>query len=187
MASKSQPFKVPAALLPAPNDLDFEQLMAASRLGGESPKETRLFLGIRPQGLNSAGFPNPKDIICDPASGTCGFLVAAGEYGFGDEHINRILRSALLNPTLQLVIYFPGFTGDVGVGSSTHQSEPLRNVSGRREVRRIAGLPRQTAIIFGGSVAMPTMVRAPNASPRPRSDDAAFGAWAVPPNGANAP
>ncbi|KWH57163.1 anti-phage-associated helicase HerA [Burkholderia cepacia] len=56
----------------------------------------------------------------------------------------------------------------------------------RREVRRIAGLPRQTAIIFGGSVAMPTMVRAPNASPKPRSDDAAFGAWAVPPNGAEA-
>ena len=24
--------------------------------------------------------PNPKDIICDPAAGTCGFLVAAGEY-----------------------------------------------------------------------------------------------------------
>lgn len=24
--------------------------------------------------------PTPKDIICDPASGTCGFLVAAGEY-----------------------------------------------------------------------------------------------------------
>lgn len=24
--------------------------------------------------------PNPKDIICDPASGTCGFLIAAGEY-----------------------------------------------------------------------------------------------------------
>lgn len=24
--------------------------------------------------------PNPKDVICDPASGTCGFLVAAGEY-----------------------------------------------------------------------------------------------------------
>lgn len=34
-------------------------------------------------------------------------------YGFGDEHINRLLRSALLNPTLQLVIYFPGFNGDV--------------------------------------------------------------------------
>ncbi|MBB3974108.1 type I restriction-modification system subunit M [Hansschlegelia beijingensis] len=24
--------------------------------------------------------PNPKDVICDPASGTCGFLVGAGEY-----------------------------------------------------------------------------------------------------------
>ncbi|KGC43796.1 anti-phage-associated helicase HerA [Burkholderia pseudomallei] len=49
----------------------------------------------------------------------------------------------------------------------------------RREVRRIAGLPRQTAIVFGGSVAMPTMVRAPNASPKPRSDDAAFSAWGL--------
>jgi hypothetical protein len=34
-------------------------------------------------------------------------------YSFGDEHINRLLKSALLNPTLQLVIYFPGFNGDV--------------------------------------------------------------------------
>lgn len=34
-------------------------------------------------------------------------------YGFGDEHINRLLRSALLNPTLQLVVYFPAFNGDV--------------------------------------------------------------------------
>ncbi len=34
-------------------------------------------------------------------------------YGFGDEHINRLLRSALLNPTLQLVIYFPGFDGNI--------------------------------------------------------------------------
>jgi len=24
--------------------------------------------------------PTPKNVICDPASGTCGFLVAAGEY-----------------------------------------------------------------------------------------------------------
>lgn len=39
-------------------------------------------------------------------------LVVCG-YGFGDEHINRLLRSALLNPTLQLVIYFPTFTGDL--------------------------------------------------------------------------
>jgi hypothetical protein len=33
-------------------------------------------------------------------------------YGFGDEHINRLLTSALLNPTLQLVVYSPEFLGD---------------------------------------------------------------------------
>ena len=38
-------------------------------------------------------------------------LIIAG-YGFGDEHINRLIRSALLNPTLQLVIYLPEFTGN---------------------------------------------------------------------------
>lgn len=43
-------------------------------------------------------------------------LVVCG-YGFGDEHINRLLRSALLNPTLQLVIYFPQFTGDVNAAT----------------------------------------------------------------------
>ncbi|CAJ4115515.1 Uncharacterised protein [Burkholderia pseudomallei] len=45
---------------------------------------------------------------------TC--LLVSG-YGFGDEHINRVLRSALLNPTLQLVIYFPGFTGDIAAAA----------------------------------------------------------------------
>lgn len=37
---------------------------------------------------------------------TCLFISG---YGFGDEHINRLLTSALLNPTLQLVIYLPEF------------------------------------------------------------------------------
>lgn len=32
-------------------------------------------------------------------------------YGFGDEHINRLLSSALLNPTVQLVVYHPNFSG----------------------------------------------------------------------------
>jgi type I restriction enzyme M protein len=36
--------------------------------------------------------PNAKDVICDPASGTCGFLVAAGEY-LRDKH-PEILRDA---------------------------------------------------------------------------------------------
>lgn len=38
-------------------------------------------------------------------------LILCG-YSFGDEHINRLIRSALLNPTLQLVIYSSGFNGD---------------------------------------------------------------------------
>ncbi len=36
--------------------------------------------------------PQPDDVICDPASGTCGFLVAAGEY------IRREHPSALTSP-----------------------------------------------------------------------------------------
>jgi type I restriction enzyme M protein len=38
--------------------------------------------------------PSPQDVICDPASGTCGFLVAAGEYL--REHHPEILRDAKL-------------------------------------------------------------------------------------------
>ena len=38
--------------------------------------------------------PDPKDVICDPACGTCGFLVAAGEYL--REHHPEILRDAKL-------------------------------------------------------------------------------------------
>lgn len=49
----------------------------------------------------------------------------------------------------------------------------------RRETRRIAGLPRQTAIVFGGSIAMPTLIRAADASPTPHSGDADFGGWAT--------
>src|SRR5690625_276799 len=33
-------------------------------------------------------------------------------YGFGDRHINRLLLSGTLNPTLQLVIYYPEFSGE---------------------------------------------------------------------------
>jgi type I restriction enzyme M protein len=38
--------------------------------------------------------PTPKDVICDPASGTCGFLVAAGEYLRG--HHPEIFRDVQL-------------------------------------------------------------------------------------------
>ncbi len=38
--------------------------------------------------------PGPRDLICDPASGTCGFLVAAGEYL--RQHHPEIFRDAKL-------------------------------------------------------------------------------------------
>ena len=47
----------------------------------------------------------------------------------------------------------------------------------RREVRRIAGLARQTAIAFGGSLQIPALLKAPQASPLPRSEDAHFDGW----------
>ena len=39
--------------------------------------------------------PTPRDVICDPASGTCGFLVAAGEY-LRDNHAS-LFRDRELN------------------------------------------------------------------------------------------
>jgi hypothetical protein len=39
-------------------------------------------------------------------------LLVSG-YAFNDEHINRLLRSALLNPTLHVVAYLPEFDGNI--------------------------------------------------------------------------
>lgn len=64
-------------------------------------------------------------------------LIVAG-YGFGDEHINRLIRSALLNPTLQVVIYFPEFTGD----AAAHTLPPT--------VRRLLSLQNPRLTIVGG-------------------------------------
>jgi len=60
---------------------------------------------------------------------TC--LLVSG-YGFGDEHINRLLRSALLNPTLQLVIYFPEFTGDTAAANLPDALRKLLSLSNPR-------------------------------------------------------
>jgi len=61
-------------------------------------------------------------------------------YGFGDEHINRLIRSALLNPTLQVVVYLPEFNGDPAAPALP------------QTVRRLLSLqsPRLT-IVGGGS------------------------------------
>lgn len=47
----------------------------------------------------------------------------------------------------------------------------------KRELSRIAGLPRQQALVFGSSVAVPVRITAPKASPTPNSHDPDFGCW----------
>lgn len=48
----------------------------------------------------------------------------------------------------------------------------------RQELNRIAGLPRQQAVVFGSSVTMPVRVVAPRAEPCPKSADPDFSRWA---------
>lgn len=50
----------------------------------------------------------------------------------------------------------------------------------RREVRRIAGLAKRQAIVFGSGVIMPTLIRSHEAAPPPMSSDPAFDSWATP-------
>lgn len=64
-------------------------------------------------------------------------LIISG-YGFGDEHINRLIRSALLNPTLQVVVYLPEFKGD-----PTADDLP-------QTVRRLLALQTPRLTIVGG-------------------------------------
>jgi type I restriction enzyme M protein len=53
--------------------------------------------------------PQPTDIICDPASGTCGFLVAAGEYV--RKHHPEVMRDAKLRKHFHNTM-FNGFDFD---------------------------------------------------------------------------
>ena len=64
-------------------------------------------------------------------------LIFSG-YGFRDEHINRLVRSALLNPTLQVVIYLPELT-------SNCQSQNLPET-----VRRLLDLKNPRLTLVGG-------------------------------------
>lgn len=71
-------------------------------------------------------------------------LITSG-YSFSDEHLNRVLASALQNPTLQLVVYVPEATR---IGSDLK----LKNTS--EWVQRIAAIESpQVTIVGGGSEA----------------------------------
>lgn len=67
-------------------------------------------------------------------------LILCG-YSFGDEHINRLVRSALLNPTLQLVIYSSGFNGD----PNDHNLPPA--------LRKLLSLKNPRITVVGGGAA----------------------------------
>lgn len=51
-------------------------------------------------------FRRLSDFLAKPQ----GCLIVTG-FSFGDGHINRLIRSALTNPTLQLIVFVPEFTG----------------------------------------------------------------------------
>ncbi len=73
---------------------------------------------------------------------TC--LIVSG-YSFADEHLNRVLASALQNPTLQLIVYFP---------RASRTGEALAFEGGSRWIRRVADLESpQVTVVGGGSAA----------------------------------
>ncbi len=71
--------------------------------------------------------PQPDDVICDPASGTCGFLVGASEY------IRRVHPDALRNESLQTHFHnamFSGYDFDntmLRIGSMNMQLHGVQN------------------------------------------------------------
>lgn len=58
-------------------------------------------------------------------------LIVSG-YGFGDEHINRLLVSALLNPTFQLVVYLPEFSGPESISALPVAAQNLLSLQSPR-------------------------------------------------------
>lgn len=80
--------------------------------GKETVDESMLVFPRAAKYLQTVGFVTGElfrrfsDFLAKPQS--C--IVLTG-YSFGDNHINRLLRSALLNPTLQIVAFLPEFVG----------------------------------------------------------------------------
>lgn len=85
--------------------------------------------------LSGELFRRFSDFLAKPQS--C--IIMAG-YSFGDDHINRLLRSALLNPTLQIVAFLPEFTG-----TDAAEIEKLKP-----EVRRLLALKSPRLTFVGG-------------------------------------
>ncbi|MFT0851370.1 SIR2 family anti-phage-associated protein [Achromobacter sp. F4_2707] len=88
--------------------------------------------------LSGELFRRFSDFLAKPQS--C--IILAG-YSFGDDHINRLLRSALLNPTLQIIAFLPEFMG----------TEPAELAGLKPEVRRLLALKSPRLTFVGGGEA----------------------------------
>ena len=82
--------------------------------------------------LSGELFRRFSDFLARPQSS----IILTG-YSFGDDHINRLLRSALLNPTLQIVAFLPEFSG-----AEAEQLKP--------EVKRLLALKSPRLTFVGG-------------------------------------
>ena len=80
--------------------------------GDEDPDDTIMVFPRAAKYLQTVGYLSGElfrrfsDFLARPQ--TC--LLIYG-YSFGDEHLNRLIKSALLNPTLQIVAFLPEFSG----------------------------------------------------------------------------
>lgn len=134
------------------NQMDFRELAATEAwadlqpvLNGEQEPDDSLMVFPRAAKyrqtvgyLSGELFRRFSDFLARPQ--TC--LLVTG-YSFGDEHLNRVLKSALLNPTLQLVIFLPEFNG-VGAAEVAALKEPIRQLLS-------LGSPRITVVGGGES------------------------------------
>lgn len=77
--------------------------------------------------LSGELFRRFSDFLAKPQ--TC--LIING-FSFGDDHINRLIRSALLNPTFQLIIFLPEFEGLSGTSKLNPSVKRLINTKSPR-------------------------------------------------------
>ena len=93
--------------------------------------------------------PQPDDVICDPASGTCGFLVAAGEY-IRNHHPSALTDSAKarhfhIGTVLRLRLRQHDAPNRFDEHAVAWHSEPARSVIGTPWPRTTPVTPRLTA------------------------------------------
>ena len=107
--------------------------------------------GLNEDGLNMMVFPSAakyiettgyfyselmrqfSNFVANPRSA----LIVVG-YGFNDDHINRLIKSALLNPTFQLVICLPEFL------------DPSDSTSLPKDIQHLISLKNPRVTIIGG-------------------------------------